>query len=92
MSDGARLVQAVVVPKPGASVGAEELVAHCRTLIAGYKCPRSVELRGRRCRSRAAGKVEKRALREPYWQGSREGGELGALLRCLCGKPGLAGS
>src|SRR5713226_6463050 len=36
-------VHAVVVCKPGMSVGEEELIGHVRTLIAGYKVPRSVE-------------------------------------------------
>jgi len=33
-------VFAVVVPKPGASLDAEEVAAHCRKLIGGYKIPR----------------------------------------------------
>jgi long-chain acyl-CoA synthetase len=36
-------VHAVVVPQPGQSATAEELQAHCRSLIAAYKCPRSFE-------------------------------------------------
>src|SRR5205823_12258972 len=36
-------VHAVVVCKPGLSVGADELIAHARTLIASYKVPRSIE-------------------------------------------------
>ena len=38
-------VHAVVVRKPGSDVAADELIAHCKTLIAGYKCPRSIALR-----------------------------------------------
>ena len=38
------LVHAVVVTKPGAKVSADELIEFCKTLIAGYKCPRSVEI------------------------------------------------
>jgi acyl-CoA synthetase (AMP-forming)/AMP-acid ligase II len=35
-------VHAVVVLKPGKSEGEKELIAHCKSLIASYKCPRSV--------------------------------------------------
>ena len=40
-----RGVHAVVVPRPGANLTAEAVIAHCRALIAGYKCPRTVEFR-----------------------------------------------
>jgi long-chain acyl-CoA synthetase len=43
------------------------LLAHCRTLIAGYKCPKSIEFRDALPLS-AAGKILKRDLRAPYWQ------------------------
>jgi long-chain acyl-CoA synthetase len=42
--------------------------AHCRNLIAGYKCPRSVELRSEPLPVSAAGKIQKNVLREPYWR------------------------
>lgn len=35
-------VRAVVQLRDGASVSAPDLVSHCRTLIAGYKCPKSI--------------------------------------------------
>ena len=35
-------VHAEVVPKPGVTATADELIAHCRSLIAGYKVPRAV--------------------------------------------------
>ncbi len=61
-------VHAVVVLKPGHSVTAEALGAHARTLIAGYKCPRSVEFR-EALPLTAAGKVQKTELRKPFWEG-----------------------
>lgn len=61
-------VHAVVVRKPGAEVSDEELIAHCRTRIAGYKCPRGVEFVAALPIS-GAGKVMKFKLREPYWAG-----------------------
>ncbi|HVT34340.1 MAG TPA: long-chain fatty acid--CoA ligase [Nevskiaceae bacterium] len=61
-------VHAVIVCRPGARVGADEIKAHCKALIATYKCPRSVELRDALPLS-GAGKVLKNNLREPYWAG-----------------------
>jgi acyl-CoA synthetase (AMP-forming)/AMP-acid ligase II len=61
-------VHAVVVLRDGTSLSAEELIAHCRTRIAGYKCPRSVEFRAEIPLS-PAGKMLKYKLREPYWKG-----------------------
>jgi acyl-CoA synthetase (AMP-forming)/AMP-acid ligase II len=61
-------VHAVVVCKPGEPPSVEALIAHCKTLIAGYKCPRSVALVDALPLS-GAGKVLKTKLREPFWQG-----------------------
>ena len=60
-------VHAVVVLREGASLTSDELIQHCRQLIAGYKCPRSVEISRDPLPMTAAGKILKRALREPYW-------------------------
>jgi acyl-CoA synthetase (AMP-forming)/AMP-acid ligase II len=65
-------VHAVVVQKPGQEASAEELIAHCKSLIAGYKCPRSVEFRDALPLS-GAGKVLKIKLREHFWQGRERG-------------------
>ena len=46
---------------------AEELIAHCRELIATYKCPRSVEIRSEALPLSGAGKILKTELRKPYW-------------------------
>ena len=62
-------VHAVVVLKDGASATAEELIAHCRTLIGGYKCPRSIEFRADPLPVTPVGKVRKNVLRDPYWVG-----------------------
>jgi fatty-acyl-CoA synthase len=60
--------KALVVLKPGHTVSAEDLVAHCRRHLAGYKVPSSVEFRDSLPRT-GTGKVMKVALREPYWRG-----------------------
>ncbi|HEY1944604.1 MAG TPA: long-chain fatty acid--CoA ligase [Roseiarcus sp.] len=62
-------VHAVVSPRPGATVSPEELIAFARELIAGYKCPRSVEVRAEPLPLSGAGKILKRELRKPFWDG-----------------------
>ena len=56
---------------PAATVTEDELVQYCRTAIAGYKVPKRIELRDDPLPKSGAGKVLKRELREPYWQGPR---------------------
>ena len=62
-------VHAIVRLQEGHSLTLEELIEHCRTLIAGFKCPRSVELRQEPLPLSGAGKILKRELRRPYWEG-----------------------
>lgn len=59
-------VHAVIVLRPDAELTAEQVIAHCKEHIAGYKCPRSVEFR-REMPVSAAGKLQKAVLRAPYW-------------------------
>jgi o-succinylbenzoate---CoA ligase len=56
-----RTVKAIVALKPGAAVGADELIAFCRQRLAGYKVPRQIELRASLPRN-AAGKLLRREL------------------------------
>jgi len=64
-------VHAVVVARAGAVVlTAEDIKRHCQSLIAGYKCPRSVEFRDTLPLS-GAGKVLKIELRAPYWRDAK---------------------
>ena len=62
---------AFVVPRPGAEVSAEQVLAFCRARLAGYKVPSRVELRAQLPRN-AAGKVLKTVLREQaaHWEES----------------------
>jgi long-chain acyl-CoA synthetase len=62
-------VHAIIVPKPGAALTADDVMAHCRDQIAGYKCPKSVDFRDTPLPLSGAGKILKRELREPYWKG-----------------------
>jgi acyl-CoA synthetase (AMP-forming)/AMP-acid ligase II len=65
-------VHAIVVPKPDAAVTEAELVAHARSLIAGYKVPRSVAFADALPRN-ASGKILKHELRAPYWTDAERG-------------------
>ena len=49
--------------------GADEIIAFCRERIAGYKCPRSLEISDEGLPLSGAGKILKRELRAPFWEG-----------------------
>ena len=51
-------IKALVVLRPGAQASADDLVAFCRTRMAHYKCPTSIELRDALART-ATGKLQK---------------------------------
>jgi acyl-CoA synthetase (AMP-forming)/AMP-acid ligase II len=61
-------IKALVVLHPAASATERELIEHCRSRMAHYKCPTSIELRDALVRT-ATGKLQKFKLREPYWAG-----------------------
>lgn len=63
-------VMAFVVFKPGASAAPEEIVAHCRNLIASYKKPRFITVLTEMPRVSSTNKIDKRALRQPFWAGA----------------------
>jgi long-chain acyl-CoA synthetase len=62
-------VHAIVVLKDGQRASPEELMAHCRQAIAGYKCPKTITMRPEPLPKSGAGKILKRDLRAPYWAG-----------------------
>jgi acyl-CoA synthetase (AMP-forming)/AMP-acid ligase II len=62
-------VHAIVVLRPDASATEEELIAHARQTIAGYKVPKSIEFRTEALPVSGALKPMKRELRAPYWEG-----------------------
>jgi long-chain acyl-CoA synthetase len=57
-------VAAFVALRPGARAGADDLVAWCKTRVAGYKCPRAITLVTELPKG-PTGKVLKMALRSP---------------------------
>ncbi|MBI1379204.1 MAG: AMP-binding protein [Frankiales bacterium] len=52
----------------GSDLTAEDVIAHCRSRLAGYKCPKRVEFRESLPRT-ATGKLQKFKLRADFWQG-----------------------
>ncbi len=62
-------VHAIVRLKEGQLHTEAELIDHCRTLIAAYKCPKSIEFRTDPLPLSGAGKILKKDLRAEYWRG-----------------------
>jgi long-chain acyl-CoA synthetase len=61
-------VKAVVVAQAGASLSENEIIEFARTQIARFKCPKSVDIVDAIPRN-PSGKILKKVLREPYWEG-----------------------
>jgi long-chain acyl-CoA synthetase len=60
---------ALVEPQDGAALDPADLLRLLATSFAGFKLPRRIELRATLPRE-DSGKIFKRLLREPYWQGA----------------------
>ncbi|MGH1488837.1 MAG: long-chain-fatty-acid--CoA ligase [Acidimicrobiales bacterium] len=61
-------VKAIVVAKPDETVEFDQLVELCRSRLARFKCPTSMDVVDALPRN-ASGKVLKTTLRAPFWQG-----------------------
>ena len=61
-------VKAVVALKPEAEATEKELIAYCREHLAHFKCPKTVDILEALPRN-PTGKILKRDLRKPYWEG-----------------------
>jgi acyl-CoA synthetase (AMP-forming)/AMP-acid ligase II len=59
---------ALIVTAEGNDPSEEELIAHCRERLAGFKCPKAVERIDVIPRN-PSGKILKTELRKPYWEG-----------------------
>jgi long-chain acyl-CoA synthetase len=69
--DWGEQVKAVVEPAEGVEPGpalVDDLVAFCREHLAKYKCPKSIDFVTEMPRD-PNGKLYKRTLRDPYWEG-----------------------
>jgi long-chain acyl-CoA synthetase len=62
-------VHAVVVIRDGHELTEEELIAHCAGSIGGYKIPKSITFQTEPLPKSGPGKVLKRVLRAPFWEG-----------------------
>jgi len=84
-------IKALVVLRPGQAATEAELIAHCRSYLAHFKAPRSVEIRDALART-ATGKLQKFKLREPYWAGKAKRANRArsrpASTRSLCSAAG----
>ncbi|WP_131746993.1 AMP-binding protein [Frankia sp. Cppng1_Ct_nod] len=67
--DMGEALRALVVPG-GEAPAPDELDRFCRTSLAAYKCPKSYEIVAELPRN-AMGKIDKKALRRPYWDTER---------------------
>jgi acyl-CoA synthetase (AMP-forming)/AMP-acid ligase II len=65
---GELITALVVVDTSDGAVTAEDLIAHCRTRLAGYKCPKRIDFVDELPRT-ATGKLQKFKLRQPFWEG-----------------------
>ncbi len=61
-------VKACVVLKPGQELTEAELIADARERIAGFKCPKSIDFIDALPRN-PSGKILRKDLRAPYWEG-----------------------
>lgn len=63
-------VHAVVVPRAEhGNVDPAEIISFCREHIAGYKVPKAVDIRQEPLPKSGPGKILKRELRAPFWEG-----------------------
>jgi len=61
-------VQAVVVLKPDQQATEEELIAHCKERLAGYKCPKAVEF-WPQIPTTPVGKILRKDVKKKFWEG-----------------------
>jgi len=62
------IVQAVVVLKPGQKATEEEIIEHCKKILAGYKCPKAVAFWDAIPKT-IIGKIIKKDIKAKFWEG-----------------------
>jgi len=62
-------VHAEVILKEGQTATEADIIAKTKEYIANYKCPRSITFRTEPFPLSGAGKLLKRDVRKPYWEG-----------------------
>lgn len=71
-SDWGEAVMAIVVPKNGVNITEESIMKHCDALLSKYKRPKKVTFTNV-LPVTPYGKVDKKVLRKPYWEGIGRG-------------------
>jgi long-chain acyl-CoA synthetase len=64
-------LMAVVQPEPSSDLTADEIIAHLKNRLAGFKVPRRIKFKSLLPRD-DTGKIFKRKLRDPYWEAERD--------------------
>ena len=62
------IVQAVVVLKPDAKASEEDIMEHCKKVLAGYKCPKAVAFWNELPKT-VVGKIMKKEIKSKFWAG-----------------------
>ena len=62
-------VWAVIVPREGSELEPAQVIEFCRERIAGYKVPKGIDVQLEPLPKSGPGKVLKRELRAPHWEG-----------------------
>ncbi len=62
-------VWAVIVPREGNEIEPAQVIEFCRERIAGYKVPKGIDVQLEPLPKSGPGKVLKRELRAPHWEG-----------------------
>ena len=62
-------VWAVIVPREGSEIEPSQVIEFCRERIAGYKVPKGIDVQLEPLPKSGPGKVLKRELRVPHWEG-----------------------
>jgi acyl-CoA synthetase (AMP-forming)/AMP-acid ligase II len=65
-------VKAIVVLRDRQRLTEEDLIAHCKASLGGVKAPKSVDFREEIPKT-PAGKIDRKALRAPYWSETERG-------------------
>ena len=60
-------VKAFVVLKEGRAVGGDKIISFCKTRLAHYKAPKSIDFL-KALPKTGSGKIYKKGLRDPFWQ------------------------
>ena len=65
-------VRAVIYANPGAKITPDELIAHCRGLIGGYKVPKAVAISPEPLPKSGPGKIAKSIVRTNYIEQTKQ--------------------